>query len=179
MQADEVIHFWFEECTQAQWWAKDPAFDQQIKQRFGTAHSQAIACELADWRLSADGRLGEIIILDQFSRNIYRDTPKAFAQDAQALSLAQESIAHGANEDLHDHKKAFLYMPFMHSESKIIHAITEMLFSEQGMEANLEFERQHKKIIDRFGRYPHRNEILGRTSTAEEIEFLTGPNSSF
>ena len=179
MFAEEVITFWIEECTPVQWWKKDTVFDQLIKDRFSSALEQATTGELADWRMSGEGRLAEIIVLDQFSRNIYRDTAKAFAQDPQALTLAQEAIAHGANEELTGHKKAFLYMPFMHSESKIIHAIAQMLFSEEGMEGNLDFELQHKKIIDQFGRYPHRNKILGRVSTAEEIEFLQGPNSSF
>ena len=118
-------------------------------------------------------------MLDQFSRNVYRNTPKAFAQDPLALALAQEAIALGKDVELSPTQQSFLYMPFMHSESLLIHERAVELFKAPGMENNYEFEIKHKVIIDRFGRYPHRNEILGRESTAEEIEFLTQPGSSF
>lgn len=121
----------------------------------------------------------EIIVLDQFSRNIFRHTPQAFAYDSMALVLAQEAIDHGASQSLNAIERSFLYLPFMHSESQRIHQIAEQLFRSNGIDQNYEFELKHKAIIDRFGRYPHRNEILGRTSTAEEIEFLKQPNSSF
>jgi len=125
------------------------------------------------------GRLAEIILIDQFSRNIFRDTPEAFSADAVALVLAQEAIAAGADQQLETKERAFLYMPYMHSESRAIHEQAAQLFDQPGLEYNLEFEHKHKVIIDRFGRYPHRNAILGRTSTAEELDFLEGPDSSF
>ena len=117
-------------------------------------------------------------MLDQFSRNIYRGTPRAFAQDAVALVLAQEAVASGA-ETLSAIKRSFLYLPFMHSESRQIHQVAESLYRANGLPKNYEFELKHKAIVDRFGRYPHRNEILGRASSAEEIEFLKQPGSSF
>ncbi|MCG7495544.1 DUF924 domain-containing protein [Vibrio sp. Of7-15] len=173
-----VIDFWFKEIDPKQWWVKDADFDNQIHERFGELHQQAVQGELFGWRESAVGRLAEIIVLDQFSRNIYRDQPQAFGADALALGLAQEAIKNGCHLELQGDYRSFMYMPFMHSESKIIHQVAEQLFSDPEV-GNLDFELQHKKIIDQFGRYPHRNKILDRKSTPEEIEFLTQPNSSF
>ena len=123
--------------------------------------------------------MAEIIILDQFSRNIYRNHPNAFAYDSLALALAQTAVAVNADHELDINQRAFLYMPYMHSESLIIHEVAITLFSQPSMEANLQFELRHKEIIDRFGRYPHRNKILGRISTPEEIGFLKTAVSSF
>ncbi len=175
----EVLDFWFDEIDHSKWWVKDIEFDKLICQRFGELHAQANRCELFSWRSSAKGRLAEIIVLDQFSRNIYRDTPLAFASDPLALALAQEAITASADNDLEPTEKSFLYMPYMHSESLTIHELALKLFDQPGVESNLDFERKHKAIIDRFGRYPHRNAILGRVSTAEEIAFLQQPGSGF
>jgi uncharacterized protein (DUF924 family) len=173
-----ILHFWFQETTPAQWWRVDPAFDQLIRDRFSTLHEQANRCELFEWRATPQGRLAEVIVLDQFSRNMHRGTPLAFASDALALALAQEAVACGADKALSSVELPFLYMPFMHSESPAIHVVAERLFREAGL-PNLDFELRHKAIIDRFGRYPHRNAILGRESTAEELAFLKLPGSSF
>lgn len=178
MQA-KVIDFWFSEIEPKQWWIKDPQFDLMIKDRFGALHLAATQGELASWRSSALGRLAEVIILDQFSRNIYRDDPRAFAFDGMALVLAQECLRQQQHLELTLEQRRFLYMPFMHSESLVIHETAEKLFTEPGLEGNLDFERQHKRIIERFGRYPHRNQILARTSTPEELLFLSEPGSSF
>lgn len=176
---DQIAHFWFEEIKPAQWWVKDLELDQIIESRFGTTHKAATMGELEPWRETAKGRLAEIIVLDQFSRNIHRDTPLAFACDAMALVLAQEAVRVGADQEVDFEHRAFLYMPYMHSESAAIHEKAVELFSRPGGEYNYEFELKHKVIIDRFGRYPHRNNILGRESTPEEIEFLSKPGSSF
>lgn len=176
---EAILNFWFNELTPAQWWAKDDKLDAEIKHRFAAIHSKAARCELFDWRMAVKGRLAEIIILDQFSRNIFRDTPQAFANDSLALALAQEAQALGADKALSPTERSFLYMPFMHSESAEIHQVAVMLFSAPGMENNLDFELRHQAIITRFGRYPHRNKILGRESTPDEIEFLKEPGSSF
>jgi len=175
----EIIKFWFEEISQTQWWKKDVQFDQLIASRFLEVHGQASRCELNQWRETADGRLAEIIVLDQFSRNIYRDSPLSFATDSLALVLAQEAIRVGADKKVSESMRSFFYMPFMHSESAVIHEEAVVLYEAYGNEGNLDFELRHKAIIDRFGRYPHRNEILGRDSTAEEVEFLSQPGSSF
>ena len=179
IQAKDVIEFWFHEIEPAQHWKKDLEFDQLIIQRFGEVHRQASLCELFDWRESAQGRLAEIIVLDQFSRNMYRDTPLSFAYDAQALTLAQEAVALRADQELSAEERTFLYMPYMHSESLKVHEVAVELFTKNGIQNNLDFEIKHKVIIERFGRYPHRNTILGRESSAEEIAFLDEPDSSF
>ena len=175
----EVLRFWFEETTPDKWWQKDDDFDAEIKRRFINLHNQAKVGELFTWRDSAEGSLAEIIILDQFSRNIYRDTPEAFGCDSLALVLAQTAITKRFDEKLPEVQRSFIYLPFMHSESQLIHEQAVKLYTALGNENNLDFELQHKRIIDRFGRYPHRNEILGRKSTPEEVQFLTEPNSSF
>jgi uncharacterized protein (DUF924 family) len=174
-----VLDFWFKEIAPAQWWKVDPAFDQLITERFGALHARAAQAELFEWRKDPPGRLAEIIVLDQFSRNMFRGTPKAFATDALALALAQEAVSNQADRELPPQERIFLYMPFMHSESRLIHEVAERLFKDCGQGNNYEFELRHKAIIDRFGRYPHRNALLGRASTAEEIEFLTLPGSGF
>lgn len=174
-----VIDFWFSEIEPKQWWKKDNSFDVMISERYGNLHKQANAGELFQWRDTALGSLAEVIILDQFSRNIYRDQPESFACDPMALALAQFAISKGFDRELPQTQRVFLYMPFMHSESKAIHIEAVKLFEHLGIADNLDFEHKHKVIIDRFGRYPHRNHILGRQSTEEEIEFLKQPNSGF
>jgi uncharacterized protein (DUF924 family) len=172
MGHEEVIRFWFDEIPASRWWARDPAFDSALAVRFGATHDAATRGELFAWRENPAGRLAEVIVLDQFSRNIYRDDPRSFRFDPLALCLAQEGVRIGADRALPGARRAFLYMPFMHSESALIHEWAMKLFGAPGMESSLRSERQHKAIIDRFGRYPHRNRILGRTSTPEEIDFL-------
>ena len=179
MQAQHILHFWFDELTDKQHFAKDAALDEIIRTRFGATLEAAQRCELFAWRATPEGRLAEIIVLDQFSRNVYRGAPRAFAQDALALSLAQELVASGQDHRLSAAQRPFAYMPYMHSESALIHVQAVQLFALPGLENNLDFELRHQAIITRFGRYPHRNAILGRASTAEEIAFLNEPGSSF
>ena len=179
MQHQEILHFWFTELTPKQHFVKDAALDDAIRTCFGATLEAAARCELFAWRATPEGRLAEILVLDQLSRNVFRDTPRSFAQDALALVLAQELVAGGHDLALPLAQREFAYMPYMHSESATVHAQTVALFSQPGMEDTLRFELRHKAIIDRFGRYPHRNAILGRTSTAEELAFLSEPGSSF
>lgn len=179
VQAADVINFWFTEIKSESWFKKDADFDELIMQRFLATYQAAAAGELFDWRFSASGRLAEIIVLDQFSRNIFRDDARAFAYDSLALVLSQEAVGQGVLDELETRQQAFLIMPYMHSESKVIHEQAVELFSRSGLEFNLDFELRHKEIIDRFGRYPHRNALLGRESTPEEIDFLKQPGSSF
>lgn len=179
MNPTDIIGFWFDEIESKQWFVKDLSFDQLLIERFSNIHQQASQCELFEWRNTAEGCLAEVIILDQFSRNMFRDTAQAFAFDALALALAQSAIASGIDKDLSAQQRTFIYMPFMHSESLKVHDVAMTLFSDNGVQANLDFEIKHRDIIERFGRYPHRNGILGRESTQEEIEFLTQPGSSF
>lgn len=176
---DTVLAFWFQETQPAQWWKVDPAFDARVRERFGALHEQARRCELFGWRATPAGRLAEVIVLDQFARNIHRGTTLAFAADPLALALAQEAVAAGADLALPVEQRAFLYLPYMHSESAAIHAVAEPLMQARAPQHTHDFELKHKAIIDRFGRYPHRNAILGRPSTAEELAFLKQPGSSF
>lgn len=174
-----VIEFWFNELTPQQWWVKDPTLDRVIKQRFESLLIEAKLRRLAQWRFQPRGRLAEIIVLDQFSRNIYRGLSQAFAADTFAVQLTMAAIEQGDDRSLTREERLFLYMPLMHSEDPETHEIAIEVFSALGLEENLEYERRHKAIIDRFGRYPHRNEILGRESTPEELAFLKQPGSSF
>lgn len=177
---DQVLDFWFKEAGSETWFVKNPDFDKVLTDRFSDTLKQAAAAEFYAWRSTAQGRLAEIIVLDQMSRNIHRDSPLAFAQDAMALTLAQEAVAAGVLDEFTQlDDRRFILMAYMHSESKLIHEQAEWLFKQYTNEEIYGFEIRHKVIVDRFGRYPHRNAILGRTSTAEEVEFLTQPNSSF
>ena len=176
---ESVIEFWFEELEPEMWWRKSDDLDISIKQRFGKLRDCAAKGELFEWRKTAKGALAEVILLDQFSRNIHRDTHRAFECDPLALALSQFAVSTGADQDLSVNERNFLYMPYMHSESKLIHEEALRLFTELGSPTNLEFEIKHKVIVDRFGRYPHRNEVLGRESTAEEIDFLKQDGSRF
>jgi len=175
----QIHHFWFHECTADDWFGKAPAFDQLIWERFGHWCTAAARGECYSWRQDIRGRVAEIVVLDQFSRNVWRDTPRAFSQDGMALVLAQEAVHHPHYPQLSQDEQRFVLMPYMHSESKQIHEVAVTLFKALGNEQTLEYEYRHKVIIDRFGRYPHRNVILGRPSTKEELEFLQQPGSSF
>jgi len=175
---DDILDFWFAPTSEANWWRRSDAFDAQIATRFGALHEAAARCELWPWRTSAAGRLAEIIVLDQFSRNLHRHSARAFAADPLALALAQSAVALGCERELDDRRRVFMLMPYMHSESRVIHAVALQLFADAPA-GNLEYERRHKAVIDRFGRYPHRNAVLGRASTPEELAFLETPGSSF
>jgi len=175
----KVMDFWFGAIAEPNWFKKDDSFDALLAERFSKTHAQACRCELFEWREYPEGRLAEIIVLDQFSRNLFRNSALAFANDALALALAQEAVACRDDLALTPVQRSFLYMPYMHSESLRIHEVAVELFSKTGRMDNLEYEYRHKAIIEKFGRYPHRNEVLGRPSTPEEIEFLSKPGSSF
>ena len=179
MSAKEVIQFWFEDIEPKQRFVKDLEFDELIRTNFAQTHSLAHQGLLYSWREHPLDALAEVIVLDQFSRNMFRDTAEAFASDTLALILAQEAVRRKFDTKLNSTQKAFLYMPFMHSESVEIHEIALFLFDQPGLEDSFNFEVRHKEVIDRFGRYPHRNKILGRESTEEEREFLEQPGSSF
>ncbi len=175
----DILTFWFKEIEAKLWYASDKNFDDLIRQRFFGIMQQAACGELYAWRATAEGRLAEIIVLDQFSRNVYRNTPQAFSQDPVALVLAQEAVASGSLDSLNPTQNSFLLLPYMHSESRRIHVVAEALYKDFTPAGNYDFELRHKAIIDRFGRYPHRNKILERTSTSEEVAFLAQPGSHF
>ncbi|MDO5714086.1 MAG: DUF924 family protein [Tissierellia bacterium] len=175
----EVLDFWFDPKNIPFHFEKNPTFDEEIRSKFLFHWERARKGELYHWRRRIQGRLAEIIILDQFSRNLWRNDPRSFTQDDMALVLSQEALKEEDMNTLSTMEKRFLIMPWMHSESKEIHKKALELFEELGEPGSLYFEKAHKKIIDRFGRYPHRNKILQRKTTREEEEFLKEPNSSF
>ena len=176
MDYHPIYRFWFEECQPSDWFQKSDEFDQMITERFYSYHQAAINGELHHWRDNALGSLCEIIILDQFSRNIFRGKAEAFASDPQALTLSQFATEKGFDKRLNDSERTFMYLPFMHSESLLIHDIALRLF--QGSE-QASFEHAHRDILLRFNRYPHRNEALSRVSTSDELRFLEQENSGF
>lgn len=195
---NEVLSFWFgplkldgraHEELSARWWQKDPEFDREIFEKFGGLHAQLNAGRRPDWTYSPHGLLAAIIVLDQFSRNIFRNTAGMFAADEQALGLSFEGIALGYDRKLRVAERAFLYMPLMHSERLDVQNRCVDLFdrfaSEQtgdvaeDLKVQVRFAILHRDIVKRFGRFPHRNVLLDRESTPEELEFLKEENSSF
>lgn len=171
--AEAVLTFWFDETKPCQWFRRDARFDHTCRARFGALHAAACAGRLDVWRAHPRFSLALIIILDQFSRNIYRDEPRAFAQDAHALRMARDAISRRFDMLVSDQKKAFFYMPFMHAEDLAVQEESVRLFKARlPGTMNLPYALEHRDIIARFGRFPHRNRILGRTSTPEEIAFL-------
>ena len=179
MPATKVIKFWFEDIESRQQFSKDPKFDQVVRTKFTKTYHLAVQGLLYAWREHSLYALAEIIVLDQLLRNMFRGTPKAFQADTIALILAQEAIRKKFDMELDNSKKSFFYMPFMHSESKEMHDIALFLFDQPGLEDGFNFEVKHKAIIDHFGRYPQRNEMLKRKSTDDELDFLSQPGSLF
>ncbi len=171
--ANAVLTFWFDETKPHQWYRRDLDFDQIIRQRFTALHENARAGRLDAWRAGETQSLALIILLDQFSRNIFRDTPEAFAQDGLALDAAKDAIARGFNLRFPEKQQAFFYMPFMHSESLAEQDRCVALFTKHMPRSdNLPFAIEHREIIARFGRFPHRNKVLERRSTPDEVAFL-------
>lgn len=171
--AEAILSFWFEESKPYQWFRRDRAFDAAIKQRFGALHIAAKAGGLDVWRAHPRHSLALIILLDQFSRNLFRNDARAFAQDTQALDVAREANRRRFDQLYGARERAFFYMPFMHSESLSVQEECVALFKAQlPGTMNLPFAIEHCDIVKRFGRFPHRNSMLGRVSTPEEIAFL-------
>ena len=177
--ADEVLRFWFTELSRQQWFAGGAQLDEQVLSRFLDVYRMVAAAPedvlLTDTRTA----LAAVIMLDQFSRNMSRSMPRAFANDAKALSITQKALAKGFAGALSSEEQLFLYLPFEHQENVDAQARSVELISALGDPELTKFAQAHKDVIDRFGRFPHRNGILGRTSTAEELEFLKGQGSSF
>ena len=175
---EAVLGFWFGLDPQ-RWWTKDAAFDRDVRERFAGEHAAVLRGERDGWLATPRGRLAYVIVLDQLSRNMFRDTPRAFAADDRALDAAAGGIARGHDRDLPPGERGFLYMPYMHSELLPVQERCCELFASLGDAEQLDYARRHRDIVARFGRFPHRNAILGRPSTPEELAFLTQPGSSF
>ncbi len=177
--AKDVYDFWFNEGNEDVWFETDEAFDQEIRDRFYETWEAGRQGLLFDWRDTFDGRLAEIIVLDQFSRNLHRGSALSYTQDPMALILSQHAVESTAYEEQPLEKKNFVLLPWMHSESKEVQALTEQIYLELDDEFLTEIMYDHKKIIDQFGRYPHRNQAMGRQSTPAEIEFLENNDLEF
>lgn len=174
---DDVLSFWMSEP--ARWWKKDAAFDEQIRGRFLALHDAINRGEHESWLDTPRGALAYVIALDQFSRNMFRESPRAFASDPRARAATKRALERGDDRALPADERVFLYMPLMHSEDLADQERSVERFGALGAADQLRFAQLHRDIVHRFGRFPHRNGPLGRTSTPEEIEFLKGPGSSF
>jgi uncharacterized protein (DUF924 family) len=168
----DVLRFWFEEIPREAWFRQDEAVDAQIAARFGRLHDQLSKQLPPETQTSPEAALAAVIVLDQFSRNMFRGTAKAFAADALALSIAENAVAAGFDKQLTTDQRVFFYLPFEHCEDRAAQARSLALLTALGVAEFVPYAAGHKEIIDRFGRFPHRNAILGRTSTPEEIEFM-------
>ena len=175
----EIIDFWFADENKAKWFDKDSNFDAKITERFGELYRQEKDKFAIANITNAKYALGLIILFDQFPRNMFRGDKKSFATDDMALEVALFSLKRSFDNEFEPEKRKFFYMPFMHSEELPCQEMSVELFAGLGNKYSLDFAVRHKVIIEQFGRFPHRNEILGRKSTEEEIAFLATPNSSF
>ncbi len=190
-EAQQVLAFWFGTPGDAEhgqfrdlWFVKREATDRDITQRFSGLIEQALRGELAGWTASPEGALAFIVLLDQFARNVFRDTPRAFAGDPLALAAAQALVASGLDGELPPTQRAFVYMPYEHAEdldlqNEAVRLFTQLAAQAPAFDSMLDYAHQHRVIIQRFGRFPHRNAVLGRESSAQELAFLTEPGSRF
>ena len=185
-EAQAVLDFWFGDTTvdRPEWFRKDPGFDDRIRQRFGALIERALTGDLDRWADAPYSALARIVLLDQFTRNVFRDTPRAFAGDAQALAAARQMVAQGFDRELPPLQRGFVYLPFEHAESAEAQAESLRLFGALAAEVpaladKLLWAEKHAQVIARFGRYPHRNAVLGRVSTPDEVAFLAEPGSRF
>ncbi len=177
MNHNIVIDFWFD--NKPKWFVKEQEIDNLIRERFLTVYDQAINGKLKNWESKAESLLSLVIVLDQFPRNMFRDTPQAFSGDKTSLFLVKEAIKKGFDLELSSDQRMFLYMPLMHSELLLDQELSVELYSKMDNIYTLNYAKAHRDIIVRFGRFPHRNKILGRISSVQELEFLRTPNSSF
>ena len=170
---DTVNSFWFDELDSKDWFSARPEIDETIRRRFADLHA-ALEHEPPDaQRLSAEGHVAAVLVFDQFPRNLFRGSARTYATDDLALSLASHAVDNGLDGALDARRRHFLYMPFMHSEDREMQARSLRLFSELGIPDALRYAVHHKGVVDRFGRFPHRNAILGRATTADERDFLS------
>lgn len=190
--AQDVVAFWFEETEPKQHFVKDPEFDQLVRDKLAGLHQRAMSGELESWKNSAEGCLALCVILDQAPRNMFRDDPRAFASDPLALAVAQHAVAQGLDKQLTPRQRTFIYLPYEHAEDRDLQAQSVALFKDlhaevaaqnpdaaEGLAIAYDYALRHQVIVDRFGRFPHRNAILGRQSSQEERDFLSQPGSSF
>lgn len=176
---EDVLKFWFVDHGRDDWFGGKPEFDAALAVGFADTHAAVARGEAWEWRRTPEGRLAEVIVLDQFSRQLHRKSPLAYANDTMALALAQEAVAGGHDRSIPAERRTFIYMPYMHSESLIVHQEAQRLFAEMGNVETLDYEMKHVEVLRRFGRYPRRNEALGRESTPEEVEHMASGQGMF
>lgn len=176
-QPEDIVGFWFAKSAQALWFNATPEFDQDLRERFLTTYRAAAAGQLADWEHTPTGALALTIVLDQFPLNMFRGQPESFATEATARAVADRAIARGFDERLTPSERMFLYLPFMHSETLADQERSVQLFEPLGLKESLYFACHHRDLIGRFGRFPHRNAILGRNNTDEELAYLASPEA--
>ena len=179
VHACDILRFWFDEVPAEKRFAKDAALDAEIAHRFGALRDEVLGSEARAWRADPDTILAAIILLDQFSRNIHRDTAEAFAADPLALTLTREAIANGWDKAIDAERRTFLYMPLMHTEDPAVQRESFACFTRLGNEENLGYAHEHAAVIERFGRFPSRNAALGRVSTLEERAWLSQPGAGW
>lgn len=177
--AEDVLQFWFVDHGEDDWFGGKAEFDAELAEAFADTHAAAARGEAWYWRETPGGRLAEIIVLDQFSRQLFRGRAEAFATDGMALVLAQEAVASGDYRRLEPRRRTFALMPYMHSESLVVHEEAVRLFGELGSADTLKFEMAHRETLRTFGRYPRRNAALGRASTPEEVAYMEAGDSMF
>ncbi len=176
---EAVLAWWFDPATKPKWFGGGDAFDVEVRERLGAVYGRAAKGELDGWAAETDGLLALVILFDQVPRNTHRGTPAAFATDERALALARLAVDRGLDRGLSTDQRLFLYLPFEHAENLADQERAVALFRELGDAGYLDYAIRHRDVIERFGRFPHRNAILGRQSTAEELAFLEEPGSSF
>jgi uncharacterized protein (DUF924 family) len=175
----DILGFWFGELGHQDWFRRDEAIDATIASRFGGVYQELRGGVPETWLATPEGVLAAILVLDQFPRNMFRDDARAFATDGMALALAKQAIADGIDKTLTPDQRAFIYMPLQHSEDDADQALSVGLYAMLGIPLNLDFALRHKAVIDRFGRFPHRNAVLGRQSSAAEAAYLAKPGPPF
>lgn len=168
----DILDFWYTEEMRSKWFASTPQLDAAIRDQYERLWEAALHGELDDWRSTPDGCLALAIVLDQLPLNMFRGTAKSFASEAKSRDIVRHAIDQGYDKQIDATRLAFLYMPFMHSENLVDQDLSVALFEAAGLENNLRFARHHREIVRRFGRFPHRNAILGRASTPQELEYL-------
>jgi len=181
IQPSDILHFWFEETPEKDWFQGGEAFDAKIKERFRSVYDSAAAGAFESWAEDAQGALALCIVLDQFPRNMFRGSAQAFASDDHALRVARQAVERGFDRELSPVQRRFLYLPFEHSEDLADQKRSVALFEtiREEDELGYDYALRHLDVIERFGRFPHRNAALGRTNTAEEEDYLSQPGAGF
>lgn len=176
-QPDDILNYWYSERIRPAWFKSTPAMDAEIRHRFESIWQMARDGKLDDWQATPNGCLALAIVLDQFPLNMFRGQAKSFSTESKAIEVSLQAIASGFDKAIVGERLAFLYMPLMHSENLQHQSLSVQVFETAGLEDNARFARHHRQIIEEFGRFPHRNAILGRVSTSAEVDYLNSEHA--